>query len=97
VEASKTRSVVIRGSDLPLNPACVIVLNPQLRVVLLHEFFDPLAALRGLLPIRVVDWHLLVRDLFRIVIEIARQQDIPGVGELEKKGLVPGRMARRGL
>jgi hypothetical protein len=25
-----------------------------------------------------------VRDLFRIVIEIARQQDIPGVGELEK-------------
>src|SRR5258705_1583267 len=95
--SSKTRSVVKRGSDLPLKPGGVIVLDPQLRVVLFHEFFDHLAALRGLLPVGVEERNFLVRDLFRIVIEIARQQDAPGVGELEKQGLVPGRMTRRGL
>jgi hypothetical protein len=40
------------------------------------------AALRGLLPVGVEVRNFLVRDLFRIVIEIARQQDVPGVGEL---------------
>src|SRR5258707_10662332 len=94
---SKTRSVVKLGSDLPLNPGGVIVLNPQLRVVLFHEFFDHLAALRGLLLVGVEGRNFLVRDLFRIVIEIARQQDVPGVGELEIQALVPGRMSRRGL
>src|SRR5215467_8813419 len=86
--SSKTRSVVILGSDLPLNAGGVVVLDPQLRVVLFDEFFDHLAALRGLLLIRVEGGNLLVGDLFRIVIEIARQQDVPGLGELEKQGLV---------
>src|SRR5499425_257362 len=95
--SKKTRSFVILGSDLPLNPGGVIVLDPQLRVVLFHKFFDHLAALRGLLLVGVEGRNFLVRDLFRIVIEIARQQDVPGVGELEKQGLVPGRMTRRGL
>src|SRR3984893_18260750 len=95
--SSKTRSIVELGSHLPLDPSGVIVLNPQLRVVLLQEFFDHRAALRGLFPVGVEGRNFLVRDLFRIVIEIARQQDVPGVGELEKQGLVPGRMTRRGL
>ena len=72
IAASNPCSVVKRGSDLALNPGGVIVLNPQLRVVLFHEFFDHLAALRGLLPIRVGGRNFLVRDLFRIMIEIAR-------------------------
>src|SRR5207237_9556900 len=93
--SSTFRSVVKFGSNLSLNPGGVIVLNPQLRLVLFHEFFDHLAALGGLLLIRVVGWHFLVRDLFRIVIEIARQQDIPGFGELEKQSLVAWRMTRR--
>src|SRR6266446_3590516 len=93
--SSTFRSVVKFGSDLSLNPGGVIVLNPQLRVVLFHEFFDHLAALGGLLLIRVEGWDFLVRDLFRIVIEIARQQDIPGFGELEKQSLVSWRMTRR--
>src|SRR5580692_3655527 len=93
----RTPSVVKSGSDLPLDPGGVIVLDPQLRVVLLHEFFDLFAALGGLLPVGVEVRNLLVRDLLRIVIEIACQQDVPGVRELEKQGLVPGRMTRRGL
>jgi hypothetical protein len=64
-------SVVKRRSDLPLSPADVIVLNPQLGVILFHECFDALAALRGLLSIRVGDRNFLKRHLFRIVIEIA--------------------------
>jgi tripartite-type tricarboxylate transporter receptor subunit TctC len=68
----KTRSVVKRGSDLPLDPAGVIVLDPQLRMVLFNESFDHLAALRGLLSVGVEVRNFLVRDLFRIVIEIAR-------------------------
>src|SRR5260370_33779679 len=40
-----TCSVIIRRSDLPLNPGGVVVLNPQLRLVLFHECFDHLAAL----------------------------------------------------
>jgi hypothetical protein len=71
-DSSKTRSVVIFGSDLPLDPGGVVVLNPQLRLVLFHECFDHLSALRGLLLIRVEGGNFLVRDLFRIVIEIAR-------------------------
>ncbi len=46
-------SVVKRGSYLPLNSARVVVLDPQLRVVLPHEFFDHRAALRGLLLVGV--------------------------------------------
>jgi hypothetical protein len=42
-----------------VNPAGAIVLNPQLRVVLLHEIFDRLAALGGLHAVGVE-----VRDLF---------------------------------
>src|ERR1700733_16226607 len=80
--SSKACSVIKRGSDLPLNPAGVIVLNPQLRVVLFHEFFDHFAALRGLLLAGVERRNFLVSDLFRIMIEIARQEDVPGVGEL---------------
>jgi hypothetical protein len=95
LNAAPPRSVVKRRRDLPLGPGRVIVLNPHLRVVLFHEFFDHLAALRGLLPVCVEVRNLLVRDLFGIVIEIARQQDVAGVGELEKQGLVPGRMTRR--
>ena len=71
IRAARSRSIVKRRSNLPLSPGDVIVLDPQLRVVLFHELFDPLAALRGLLPIRVGDRNFLVRDLFRIVIEIA--------------------------
>jgi hypothetical protein len=63
-------------------PGRVIVLDPQLRVVLFQEIFDPLAPLRGLLPVGVEVRNVLVRDLSRIVIEIARRQDVPGVGEL---------------
>src|SRR5215467_683492 len=70
--SKKTRSVVELGSDLPLNPGGVIVLDPQLGVILFHEFFDHLAALRGLLLVGVERRNFLVRDLFRIVIEIAR-------------------------
>src|SRR5712672_2030817 len=95
--SNKTRSVIILGSDLPLDPGGVVVLDPQLRLVLFHEFFDLLAALRGLLLIHVVGGNFLVRDLFRIVIEIARYQDVPVFTELEIQGLVPGRMSRRGL
>src|SRR5260370_32454930 len=95
--SSKTRSVVILGSDLPLNPSGVVVLDPQLRLVLFHEFFDLLAALGGLLLVGVERRNFLERNLFRIVIEIARQQDVPGVGELEIQGLVPGCMSGRGL
>ena len=73
------------------------MLNPQLRLVLFQEFFNHLAALGGLLLIRVEGWDFLVRDLFRIVIEIAREQDISSIGELEKQGLVPWRMTRREL
>src|SRR6516164_839698 len=83
--SKKTHSVVKLGSDLPLNPGGVIVLDPQLRVVLFHEFFNHLAALRGLLLVGVEVRNFLVRDLFRIVIEIARQQNVPGVCELEKQ------------
>ena len=68
--ASKTPSIVKLGSDLPFCPGSVVVLNPQLRVVQFHEFFDALAALCGLLPVRVGDRNFFVRDLFRIVIEI---------------------------
>ena len=85
-----SRSVVKFGSDLPLYPARPIVLNPQLRTVLFHKLFNHLAALRGLLLVGVEGRNFLVRDLFRIVIEIARQQDVPGLGELEIQGLVPG-------
>jgi Helix-turn-helix domain len=70
--SNQTRLVVILGSDLPLYPGGVIVLNPQLRVVLFYEFFDHLAALRSLLLIRVEGRNFLICDLFRIVIEIAR-------------------------
>src|SRR4030095_11858395 len=90
-------SVVKLGSDLPLCPSRVIVLDPQLRAVLSHEFFDHRAALRGLLLIGVEGRDLLVRDLCRIVIEVAHQQDVPGLGKLEKQGLMPGRMTWRGL
>src|SRR5262249_36782162 len=62
----RASSVIIRGSDLPFSSGSVIVLNPQLRVVPLHEFFDHLAALRCLLPVRVGDRNFFVRDLFRI-------------------------------
>src|SRR6266581_3897037 len=78
-----SRSVVKLGSDLARNLRSVIVLYPQLRVILFHEFFDHLAALRGLLLVGVEGRNFLVRDFVRIVIEIARQQDAPGVGELE--------------
>src|SRR5262245_52718429 len=96
-ESRKTCSVVKLGSDLPLNAGGVVVLNPQLRAILLHEFFDHLAALRGLLLVGVEGRYLLERDLFWIVIEIAGQQDAPRLGKLEIQGLVPGRMSRRGL
>src|SRR5262249_8683400 len=96
-ESSKTRSVVKLGSNLALNPGRIVVLNPQLRAVLLHEFFDHLAALRGLLLVGVEGRNFLERDLFRVVIEITRQQDTPGLGELEIQGLVPGRMTGREL
>ena len=65
------RSIVERRSDLPLGPAEVIVLDPQLGVILLHKIFDLLPALRGLLSIWVRDRNFLKRHLFRIVIEIA--------------------------
>jgi len=84
VAIHKTRSVVELGSDLALDAAGVIVLDPQLRAVLFHEILDNLAALRGLFLVGVEGRNLLVRDFFRIVIEIARQQDVPGIGELEK-------------
>jgi len=73
------------------------VLNPQLRVVLPHEFFDHRAALCGLFPVSVEGRNFLVRDLFWVVIEIARQENVSGVGEFQKQGLVPGCMTRRGL
>src|SRR5438067_10961546 len=56
-----SRSVVKLGSDLALNPRSVIVLDPQLRVILFHEFFDHLAALRGLLLVGVEGRNFLQR------------------------------------
>src|SRR5262245_30055257 len=70
-KSRKSRSVVELGRDLAFDPAGVIVLDPELRVVLFHEGFDFLAALRGLLPVGVEVRHLLVGDLFRIMVEIA--------------------------
>src|SRR5262245_22104097 len=77
-----SRSVVKFGSDLALNPRSVIVLDPQLRVILFHEFFDHLAALRSLLLVGVEGRNFLQRDLLRIVIEIARQKNVTGFGKL---------------
>jgi hypothetical protein len=65
------RSVVECRSDLPLGPGEIIVLDPQLGVVLLHEIFNLLAALRGLVSIGVRHRNFLERHLFRVVIEIA--------------------------
>jgi hypothetical protein len=73
------------------------VLDPELRAILFYELFDHRPAPGGLLLVGVEGRNLLERDLFGIVIEIARQQHVPGVGELEKQRLVPGRMTRRGL
>src|SRR3954471_4018113 len=90
-------SIVELGSDLSLNPGSVIVLDPELRAILFYELFDHRSAPGGLLLVGVEGWNLLERDLLGIVIEIARQQHVPGVRELEKQRLVPGRMTRRGL
>src|ERR1700722_2378726 len=64
-------SLLVKGRrDFALDSRRVIVLNPQLRVVLLHEFLDHRPALRSLFLIGVERGDFFVGDLFGVVIQI---------------------------
>src|SRR5258708_39019497 len=74
--------VVILGSLFPRGPCRGVVLDPELRVGLLHEILDRRAALGGLLLVEVKARNSFQRELLRVVIQIAREQHWSGLGEL---------------
>src|SRR5947207_1538778 len=71
------------------------MLDPQLRLGILNECLDHLTALRSLFLIEVKTGNNLQFELLGIMIEIARQKNRSGFGELQEQRLVSGCMARR--
>src|ERR1700730_18569011 len=71
-----------------------VMLDPQLRVRLPDVVVDHCAAGDGLLLVELERGHPSQLALLRIMIEVASQHDVAGLGEFQDQRLVAGRVAR---
>src|SRR5262249_292887 len=72
-----------------------VVVDPHLRLLRFQERVDVDAALRRLVLVELEAWEPVHRLLFRVVIQIAGDDERTELVQLEKQHLMPGRVARR--